>query len=213
MAVELNSTAVNISWSPPQVTNGTLRHYIVYYRADQSEEFAEVIVIALDGVSLQSIVLDMLIEFTSYQIQVSAFTGAGEGTRSSIVSVTTDPDSASPPTFVNVIVVNSTAVEVQIGYPMFPRGKIRGYIIDYGVPDMTLMLQPNTELMRFNYTLDMLNDNSSQSVVINGLSPFTYYVFRVAAFSISDDPFRIHMGIFSADTDAVRTNEDGELNK
>ena len=75
---------------------------------------------------------------------------------------------------------------------------------------MTLMLQPSTELGQFNYTLDMLDDRSNQSVVIDGLSPFTYYVFRVAAFSISDDPFQFHMGTFSPHTDAVRTDEDGE---
>ena len=125
MAVELNSTAVNVSWSPPQITNGTLRFYRVYYRVDQLEGGSEekVEVKALDGVSSQSVVLDMLIEFTNYQIQVSAFTAAGEGTRSSAVSVTTDPDSASSPTFVNVVVLNSTAVEVRFGYPVFPRGR------------------------------------------------------------------------------------------
>lgn len=216
MAMEINSTSVNVSWSIPTVTNGIIVNYMVYYAVDDNGAFLnelEVIVDAIQGASMQSAVLQNLIEFTSYRVEISASTSIGEGSRSAPVSVTTDPDSASPPSFVDVMVINSTAILITWGYPIFPRGVIRGYIIQYGVANRDLTLDPDTILTVFNHTLVPVNDTANQSVVIELLEPFTYYVFQVAAYAFSDDddPFQVHEGIFSPLTAAVQTEEAGKL--
>ena len=212
MALELNSTSINVSWTAPSKRNGILLSYTVYYDIDNLDgsfgEEQSTSILVLEGVEMQFVILENLIEFTSYRVVVSATTIAGEGERSGSVSVTTDPDSASPPRFVNVTVINSTAIEVRFSYPSIPRGEIYGYLIEYGVSETN----SSSNLIILNRTLDTLDDMSDQTVTIDSLLPFTNYVFRVAAYSFSDTPFQIHIGMFSQDSDSVRTNEDRKLN-
>ena len=105
-----------------------------------------------------------------------------------------------------VIVLNSTAVQLSWQYPMSPNGEIRGYSILDSTP-------PDIEMVILNITLDSVNDNSNQTAVIAGLIPFTYYGFRVRAFSFGDQnerPNFVHIGI-ATDEIRVRTNEDGKM--
>ncbi|XP_064396511.1 phosphatidylinositol phosphatase PTPRQ-like isoform X3 [Halichondria panicea] len=212
MALELSSTSINVSWTAPSQRNGILLSYTVYYAIDNLDasngEEQMLAVDVLEDMEMQFVVLENLTEFTSYRVEVSASTVAGEGGRSSGVPVTTDPDSASPPRFVNVMIISSTAIEVSFSYPSIPRGQISGYLIEYGISETDLLLHFGSNLTVLNHTLDTLNDMSNQSVTIDSLLPFTHYVFRVAAYSFSDTPFRIHTGVFSLDTVAVRTDED-----
>ena len=215
MALELSSTSINVSWTAPSQRNGILLSYTVYYAIDNLDasngEEQMLAVDVLEDMEMQFVVLENLTEFTSYRVEVSASTVAGEGGRSSGVPVTTDPDSASPPRFVNVMIISSTAIEVSFSYPSIPRGQISGYLIEYGISETDLLLHFGSNLTVLNHTLDTLNDMSNQSVTIDSLLPFTHYVFRVAAYSFSDTPFRIHTGVFSLDTVAVRTDEDCKL--
>ncbi len=216
MALELSSTSINVSWTAPSKRNGILLSYTVYYAIDNvdgsfgNEQSTSVSV--LEGVEMQFVILENLIEFTSYRVVVTATTIAGEGERSASVSVTTDPDSASPPIFVNVTVISSSAIEVRFSYPLIPRGEIYGYLIEYGISETNLEMHSSSNLTVLNRTLDTLDDMGDQAVTIDSLLPFTNYVFRVAAYSFSDTPFQIHIGIFSLDTVSVRTNEDRKLN-
>ena len=216
MAMEINSTSVNVTWSIPTVTNGVIVNYMVYYAVEDNGVFLNELTVeveAIQGASMQSIVLHNLTEFTSYRISVTASTNIGEGNRSTSASVTTDPDSASPPSFVDVMVINSTAILITWGYPVTPSGIIQGYIIQYGAANGNLMLDPDTILTLFNHTLVPVNDMTNQSVAIESLKPFTHYVFEVAAYAFSDDgdPFRIHEGVFSPPTAAVQTGQAGKL--
>ncbi len=213
-AVELDSTSVRVTWSPPFVDNGILLYYTVYYRIDSLDNTfgpeQSVTVDAEDTQSPLSIVLSDLVEFTVYQVAVSANTSAGEGARSVTVTVTTDPDSASPPRNVQVMALNSTAIEASFSYPAIPRGNISGYIIEYDVSDTSDL--SGSDILTLNYTLNPVNDMNNRSVSVANLAPFTFYVFRVSAYSFSDDPFQIHPGEFSPVTVPVKTSEDGKLN-
>ena len=159
---------------------------------------------AIEGRDTYTVILANLIEFVRYSLQVTASTRQGEGPSSSVVTVQTDPDSASPPRFVNASAINATAIELTWGFPNTPRGIIRGYTIyqNATTPDGT-----NEEL---NITLAIANDTSDQSYIFDNLRPFTHYGFRVAAYSFSnlDDPFVLHLGDFS-NIVVERTDEAG----
>ena len=91
-------------------------------------------------------------------------------------------------------------------YPEFPNGEIRGYSILSAEPPA------NEDVIR-NITLDNVDDSSDQTDVVDGLVPFTYYSFRVRAFSFGDQEERpnfIHIGD-ATDEIIVRTAEDGKI--
>ena len=198
---EDNTTAVTIqvTFEPPTTPNGIITHYLVNYSiSDNSTNRNEVStrVEAVEGQMMYTVELSNLIEFTSYMIEVSAFTRIGEGNASTRIIVT-DPDVASPPTNLVVTVINSTAVELTWGYPLFPRGLISGYIISVsGGLDS-----------EFNVTLEMLDDTSSQSFTVYMLQPFTEYTFSVAAYAFHQGA--VIEGATSERT--VTTLEAGEL--
>lgn len=153
---------------------------------------------AIQGVNSYSLTIYDLFAFTLYAIQVSAETHIGEGTRTDVEFVTTDPDSASPPSFVSAEALSPTVIQLSWGYPEIPRGNITGYTIFHNI----------TTDSQFNLTLSRVNDISNQTHVIGGLLPFTYYGFRVAAFAVTEG--ETHFGLPS-DPVVELTDEDSEL--
>ena len=113
---------------------------------------------------------------------------------------------SSPPVGFMVMAPTSTAVQLSWQYPESPNGEIRGYSILYSsIPD--------NEMMILNITLNATDDTSNQTTIVSGLTPFTYYGFRVRAFSYGDQnerPNFVHVGILS-DEIRVRTDEDGKI--
>ena len=87
-----------------------------------------------------------------------------------------------------------------------PNGEIQGYsILSAEHPDIVQVIM--------NITLPMVDDNSDQTAVVDDLTPFTQYSFRVRAFSFGDPmdrPNFTHIGI-SSDEITVRTHEDGKM--
>ena len=125
---------------------------------------------------------------------MSAETRIGEGPSTDVFE-TTDPDSASPPSFVSAETLNSTAIELSWGYPDIPQGNITGYIIYNNL----------TSGGELNLTYPVMNDMEEQTYVFSGLMPFTNYQFRVTAFAVTDTI--IHFGIPS-EPKTERTDED-----
>ena len=158
---------------------------------------------AIQGVSSYSLPIYDLLAFTLYGIQVSAETRIGEGPRTGVEFVTTDPDSASPPSFVSFETLNSTAIQLSWGYPDIPRGNITGYTIFHNISTNEI----TSNMSQFNLTLSPINDRSNQTHVIAGLSPFTYYEFRVGAFAETEE--ETHYGLPS-DPVVARTDEDSK---
>ena len=196
-AIELNSTAIEVTFDLPASPNGIITHYLVNYSISDSLTSGEDVSTRIDAVDQQvnyAVILTNLTEFTSYRVEVSAFTRIGEGSASERV-VVTDPDMASPPTNLVAMVINSTAVELSWGFPLFPRGNISGYIIY------------NNGMFEFNLTLEMANNTSNQTFIVIMLQPFTWYTFEVAAYTFHDDEAII--GATSQKT--VTTLEAGEL--
>ena len=69
-ASTVNSTAVQISWSPPDITNGIIRYYTVVYRLNDRSETME-----LNSTDV-TVVVTGLNPFNNYVFYVLAFTVA-----------------------------------------------------------------------------------------------------------------------------------------
>ena len=193
---EDNVTAVTIqvTFEPPTTPNGIITHYLVNYSSPNQDEVSMRIE-AVEGQMTYTVELVNLAEFTSYTIEVSAFTRIGEGNVSSRV-VVTNPDAASPPTGLVATMITSTTVELTWGFPMFPRGLISGYLIYVDDSDPL-----------FNLTLTMENNMSNQSFTVEMLQPFTEYTFSVAAYAFHDGA--VIIGAITERT--VMTLEAGQL--
>ena len=77
----LNSTAIKVEWSPPQIPNGVIIHYTIYIND---------IAINISATSGdQSTVVNELAAFTTVNVSVSASTKIGEGPVSLQHNVTT----------------------------------------------------------------------------------------------------------------------------
>ena len=128
---------------------------------------------------------------------MSAVTRIGEGPCTDVFE-TTDPGSASAPSFVIAETLNSTTIVLLWGYPDIPQGNITGYIIYHDVTS-------NAEL---TLTLSVMNDMGDQTYVFSSLMPFTNYQFRVAAFAVTE--IVTHFGMPSEPV-VARTDEDRKM--
>ena len=69
-ATTINSTAVQVNWNPPDITNGIIRYYTVVYRLNDSSETME-----LNSTDV-TVVVTNLDPFNYYVFYVLAFTVA-----------------------------------------------------------------------------------------------------------------------------------------
>ena len=198
--ISIGPTSVNITWSAPANANGILLQYNVYIETKNGGQFNMLTIFNVTAdpkILSYSFSCTNLLAFTLYRIKVSATTRIGEGA-STYVSVTTDPDTASPPSFVSARELNSTALELLWGYPEIIWGNITGYIIYHNV----------TGERWLNTTLSVMNDMGNQTLLFVDLVPHTYYRFSVAAFSVTET--QIHYGILSHYI-VARTEEDCKI--
>ena len=199
----ISPTSINVTWSAPADANGSLSllQYNVYLETEiggQLELLNTHEVTASPEMNLYSVSFIDLMAFTLYRVQVSAATELGVGANTTAF-VTTDPDSASPPSFVLAKTFNPTVIQVSWGYPEIPRGNITGYIIYHNV----------TSEGQLNVTLSFMNDMKNQTYGFMHLIPFTYYEFSVAAFA--ETAIQIHYGIPSDPPVVARTDEDSKI--
>ena len=87
-----NSTSVLANWQlPPGISqNGVILGFTLYYRINGTSGQANTVTVH-DGTVLSTTITG-LGKFTGYEFQVSAFTNAGDGPRSSVVTERTSED-------------------------------------------------------------------------------------------------------------------------
>ena len=197
---DTGSTSINITWSAPANANGILLRYYIDLEEETGGQLVLLETVVLTDPQTTSYSFTNLMAFILYRIEVSAATRIGEG-NSTYVFETTDPDSASPPSFVSAETLTSTAIELSWGYPDRPRCNITGYIIYYN--NMT-----SDEELELIVTLPFMDDMRNQSFIFSDLMPFTYYEFSVAAFAVTET--LTHFGIPS-DPVVTRTDEDCKM--
>lgn len=90
-----NSTSINITWTPPNITNGILLHYEVRYSLTagdcSSGDVSSTTSVSNVALSLSTMIYGLK-KYQYYCVFVRAFTSAGPGQYSS-TRVRTDPDS------------------------------------------------------------------------------------------------------------------------
>ena len=96
--VALTSTTIQVSWHPPEIhlRNGIVKGYKVLYaprpRPAPSPSHLARQVPKISRLSTVTTVLENLLKFANYSIQVLAFTGAGDGTYSLAIDCATHSD-------------------------------------------------------------------------------------------------------------------------
>ncbi|CAB3378147.1 Hypothetical predicted protein [Cloeon dipterum] len=174
-AKALNSTAVQVWWTPPdpQKINGINQGYKLQAWRDKISETDHIIKTVppnlLDPLAEQTTILENLDKYAVYEITVLCFTDPGDGDQSAPIQVHTLEDIPGPVARFQFDEVSDRAVTVSWGVPPYPNGVLIGYMLKYrikGLPDSQRVLE--------------LPDNTT-STRIEGLQATTHYKFEIAA--------------------------------
>ena len=91
---EINSTAIVVSWSVPDVTNGIITSYEILYSVGNvsslENNVTSVLVDVTTNISYQ-VIIGELDPFTMYSVAVRAYTRIGAGELTNVFSILTDP--------------------------------------------------------------------------------------------------------------------------
>ena len=110
MVVDLNSTAVQVSWSPPAITNGVIVQYnVTILDTDIPPE-----IISNTNLDNYVVFISRLTAFIEYTVSVTAATRIREGV-ALLCMVMTDPFAASSPD-IALTKVNPTSVRIEWSY-------------------------------------------------------------------------------------------------
>ncbi|XP_074628437.1 uncharacterized protein LOC141886246 isoform X3 [Acropora palmata] len=173
------STTVQVKWSPiPQnLVHGILLGYHIHLKNVNPAGFG---VVSPDiqsvGATSTSFLMQGLLKFTEYTIQVSGYTVKGDGPLSSAVIVRTEEDvpSRPPP---NVSAHNLTSTSIQVHWDPIPRRYVNGNLLGYIVSFIATF---HGNLRRWNET--SVNQSTTTAVITN-LRKYTKYMVAVEAFT------------------------------
>ena len=165
----LNATAIQAQWNAPNITNGAIIQYRLSLVAVNNQVLGTPI-IKFSGLAQSTIVSD-LAPFSLNRFVLQACTAAGctDSQYVSIMSAETAPAFQPAP---NVIVINSTSIQVSWEAPSQPNGIITIYEIFQRVSPFSgdgILVQSVSANVRY--------------VVVNGLEPFTAYEFSVISYT------------------------------
>ena len=90
---EINSTAINVTWSEPDVTNGIIKSYEILYSVGNilDTNVISIPVVVTTNTSYQ-VIIGGLDPFTMYSVAVRAYTSTGAGELTDTFSILTDHD-------------------------------------------------------------------------------------------------------------------------
>lgn len=202
-AVPYNSTALNVTWNPLDVTREKIRgrligHRIKYWRSDLDRELDSLILLKRGSQNWGLIV--GLQPNTEYWTVVMAYNEAGSGPESEYaVAKTFKAAPLRPPTSVRVHAVSPTSVRVTWRgvLPSIEEESIQGYKVRYWEADQDL---PSAKEVYKQL------DGEDLEAVVSGLVPGKVYKLRVLAWSFGGDgkmssppwEFRVGEGTASA---------------
>eukprot|EP00090_Calanus_glacialis_P041134 TRINITY_DN7227_c0_g1_i2.p1 TRINITY_DN7227_c0_g1~~TRINITY_DN7227_c0_g1_i2.p1 ORF type:complete len:2186 (-),score=220.82 TRINITY_DN7227_c0_g1_i2:579-7136(-) len=167
-ATSTSSTTILVSWGEVKKSdhNGIIEGYKVYY-GGKSVPFQYKNI--KSNTTMQT-TLTELKKFTSYSIQVLAYTRIGDGVLSGPpIQVTTFEDVPGPPSNISFPDVSFTTARIIWDVPQEPNGEIKAYKVNYH-------LQKDDSK---NFSKEFLPTDRTFSAV--GLDPMSYYQFSVTA--------------------------------
>lgn len=164
----LSSQSMEVKWKePPKNTiNGQLRgHRVYYYSTKNPKQVFDRTVTRPNGLNGQwNVTLTRLNKFTTYKIQVAAFTRIGTGMKSLPRTGTTLEDIPGPPSNVQAIPVFKQTIRVLWDPPLEPNGIIREYRLYYrkSIAD-SLLTDPTEHVLSGNMTSKYLPQLESET--------------------------------------------------
>lgn len=134
----VSSTEVRLRWKPPQLQqqNGDLLGYKIFYLVTDSPQeledgrkYEEEIEVVPASTTAHSLVF--LDKYTEYRVQLLAFNAAGDGPRSTPITVKTLQGLPGSPSTLNFTDITMHSLRVQWNPPKRKNGEILGYIVTY----------------------------------------------------------------------------------
>ncbi|XP_022783215.1 titin-like isoform X2 [Stylophora pistillata] len=174
-----SSTSITASWQLPSgiARNGRIRGFKLFFRKKGSA--GSVTTLTINSGATRSRVVTGLDKYTEYELQVLAFTSAGDGPKSSVkVKRTLEDVPSQPPSSVTVTAVTSTIVRVSWQLP--PVGSRNGIITGF-----KLFLKRKSFLGLANVTT--INNGATNTKDFTGLFKYTEYEFQMLAFTSAGD--------------------------
>ena len=167
-ATSTSSTTILVHWGEVEKKdhNGVIEGYKVYYGGkDVPFQYQDI----KSNTTMQT-TLTELKKFTSYSIQVLAYTRIGDGVLSSpSIQVTTFEDVPGAPSNISFPDVSFTTARIIWDIPAEPNGEIQAFRVNYH------LLNDDSE----NFTKEFLPTDRTYRAV--GLEPMSYYQFSVSA--------------------------------
>ncbi|XP_028968580.1 contactin [Galendromus occidentalis] len=181
-----NSTALNVTWTPLDVTREKIRgrligHRIKYWRSNADAE-VDFLVLLNRGLRNWALVVGLQPN-TEYRVAVMAYNDAGSGPESEyFIQKTWKAAPLRPPTSVKVRPISDTSVKVTWRgvVPSIEEESIQGYMIRYWEAD-----QDYTQAREVRRILDI--HSSELDGIVSDLVPGKVYKLRVLAYSLGGD--------------------------
>ncbi|XP_073831576.1 sidekick cell adhesion molecule isoform X10 [Musca autumnalis] len=183
-AAPISSTEVRLRWKPPKqsMQNGDLLGYKIFYLVtDSPQELEEgktweeeIEVVSATATSHSLVFLD---KFTEYRIQILAFNPAGDGPRSSPITVKTLQGLPSAPQNLRFEDITMQSLKVSWDPPKFKNGEILGYLVTY-----------ETTEENEKFSKQVKQKVSGTSLLVQNLEEQVTYTFTVRAQTIDYGP-------------------------
>ncbi|KAM7347891.1 sidekick cell adhesion molecule isoform 3-T3 [Cochliomyia hominivorax] len=183
-AAPISSTEVRLRWKPPKqsMQNGDLLGYKIFYLVTDSPQELEdgktweeeIEVVSATATSHSLVFLD---KFTEYRIQILAFNPAGDGPRSSPITVKTLQGLPSAPQNLRFEDITMQSLKVSWDAPKFKNGEILGYLVTY-----------ETTEENEKFSKQVKQKVSGTSLLVQNLEEEVTYTFTVRAQTIDYGP-------------------------
>ncbi|XP_063224987.1 protein sidekick isoform X2 [Bacillus rossius redtenbacheri] len=183
LAEAVSPTEVRLRWRAPRQNqqNGDLLGYKIFYLMTETsqdleerkiEEELEVVPASYNSHSL--VFLD---KFTEYRIEILAFNPAGDGPRSSPVTVKTFQGVPGPPRNLSFSEITMSGLKVSWDPPKKRNGEIIGYVVTY-----------ETAKQNESFSKQVKQKVSDTSLLVQSLEEEVTYTFHVRAQTIDLGP-------------------------
>ncbi|KAK0160324.1 hypothetical protein PV328_007750 [Microctonus aethiopoides] len=181
-AESISSTEVLLKWEPPEthMQNGDLLGYKIFYLVtvapqslDKKQE-EEIEVVPASSLQHSLVFLD---KYTEYRLQVLAFNPAGDGPRSSPITVKTKQDLPGAPINLHFSEITMTSLRVTWDPPKLRNGEIKGYAITY-----------ETAEQNDKFSKQVKQKVTETSLLVQPLEEEVTYIFMVRALTIDFGP-------------------------
>ncbi|XP_015753438.1 PREDICTED: phosphatidylinositol phosphatase PTPRQ-like [Acropora digitifera] len=176
VAYNTSSSSLLVTWLPVPVghVHGILRGYRILFKRIGEIFYHNVTTLN------QSFVLSGLEKFTSYSVEVLAFTRIGKGNSTEPVYVSTDQDVPSLPPQ-NVSSHNTSSTSLHISWQEVPHGFVHGILLGYRILFKIANKAEDFSIVSTSAT--------TRYKELHGLGKFTVYEISVLAFTaIGDGP-------------------------